>query len=92
MPREALHREVAEETGLAIDVGEISAIFPMENGAGERVGIVLAFQAQPAGAAVEVKAQDDVSEAGWFGPSQIPPDLAFDSTQTLIAEWARNER
>jgi len=92
MPTEALHREVAEETGLAIDVGEMSAIFPMENGAGERVGIVLAFQAKPAGTDVEVCAQDDVSEAGWFGPDQIPPELAFDSTQTLIAEWARNER
>jgi 8-oxo-dGTP diphosphatase len=91
MPTEALHREVAEETGLAIDVGRISAIFPMENGAGQRVGIVLAFQATPAGTDVEVCAQDDVSEAGWFGPNQIPSDLAFDSTQTLIAEWARKK-
>lgn len=88
MPREALRREVDEEVGLSIEVGEMSAIFPMENGVGERVGIVLAFQAKPTGTSVEVCAQDDVSEAGWFGPEQIPPDLAFDSTKTLIAEWA----
>lgn len=92
MPTEAVQREVDEEVGLAIDVGEMSAIFPMENGAGKRVGIVLAFRATPSGPHRQVHAQDDVSEAGWFGPRQIPPDLAFDSTKTLIAEWARNEQ
>ncbi len=91
MPAEALQREVDEEVGLAIDVGEMSAIFPMENGAGKRVGIVLAFRAKPSGSNRQVHPQDDVSEAGWFGPRQIPPDLAFDSTKTLIAEWTRNE-
>lgn len=90
MPTEALQREVDEEVGLAIDVGEMSAIFPMENGAGKRVGIVLAFRAKPSGPNRQVYAQDDVSEVNWFGPRQIPPDLAFDSTKTLIAEWARN--
>ena len=91
MPAEALQREVSEEVGLAIDVDEMIAIFPMQNGAGQRVGLVLAFRAQPSGPHRQVYAQDDVSEAGWFGPRQIPPDLAFDSTKTLIAEWARSE-
>lgn len=90
MPAEALRREILEETGLAVHVGEMIAIFPMENGAGERVGIVLAFRATPAGPDTTVHAQDDVSEAAWFAPAQIPAGLAFASTQTLIAEWARN--
>lgn len=87
MPAEALRREVDEEVGLAIDVGEMLAIFPMENGEGRRVGIVLAFQARPAGGAVDLSAQDDVSEAGWFGPRRIPAGLAFESTKQLIAAW-----
>ncbi len=88
MPDEAVRREVREEVGLAIDVGALIAIFPMENGAGRRTGIVLAYTAAVVGANLHVQAEDDVSEAGWFGPKEIPNNLAFDSTKTLIAEWA----
>jgi hypothetical protein len=30
---------------------------------------------------------DDVCEAAWFGVDEIPEDLAFESTQTLLAQW-----
>lgn len=89
MPGQALEREVAEEVGLPVRTGEMLAVFPMENGEGERVGIVLAYAALPARNSIELSAQDDVSEAGWFTSEQIPAELAFESTQTLIAEWAR---
>lgn len=89
MPGEALEREVAEEVGLHVHAGRLLAIFPMESSQGDRNGIVLAYEARPAGQSTALVAQDDVSEAGWFAPSQLPPDLAFESTQTLIAEWAR---
>lgn len=87
MPGEALQREVAEEVGLAVNVGEMLAIFPMENGEGKRTGIVLAYRAVAVGTNLQVHPQDDVSEAGWFGPAQLPGNLAFDSTKTLITEW-----
>jgi len=92
MPAEALRREVLEEVGLDVAAGEMLAIFPMQNGDGQRVGIVLAFQAYATGPDTHLHAQDDVSEAGWFGPRQIPHDLAFDSTKMLIATWVHNEQ
>ena len=35
----------------------------------------------------EQGANDDVAAAGWFAPDEIPPDLAFASTKSLIARW-----
>lgn len=87
MPGEALQREVAEEVGLAINVGALAAIFPMQNGEGQRTGIVLAFWGALAGADRSLFPQDDVSDAGWFAPDQIPNGLAFESTKSLIADW-----
>lgn len=87
MPVEALQREVAEEVGLAIEVGALAAIFPMQNGEDQRTGIVLAFRATPTAGSRALVAQDDVSDASWFAQNQIPDRLAFDSTKTLIADW-----
>jgi hypothetical protein len=34
-----------------------------------------------------LRCDDDVSAAGWFTPSTLPNNLAFESTQRLIEEW-----
>lgn len=65
---EAVRREVAEETGLAVDVGEVVW-------AGESIGpgtppawhyVLVDFVAHATGG--EARAGDDAAELGWFDP------------------------
>lgn len=89
MPQDALRRELREEVNLAIRVTELLTIFPMITNRGmESPGIVLAFQAEVADqAATTLICDDDVCAAGWFGPQELPTNLAFTSTRQLLAEW-----
>lgn len=87
MPVDALCREVREETGLEVAVGDLLEIFPMVSRGSASLGIVLAFAAQPQGDLSVLAGDDDVDEAAWFGPHELPAELAFDSTKQLLAKW-----
>ena len=87
MPEEALRRELLEEVGLKAAIGELIDIFPMAGDEGARVGIVLAFRAEPRASAAIPYAADDAQDAGWFRAEEIPADLAFESTRTLLEGW-----
>lgn len=87
MPVAALRREVREETGLDVTVGNLLEIFPMVNRGGASLGIVLAFDAHPQGDLSVLAGDDDVDAAAWFGPQDLPAELAFDSTKQLLAKW-----
>ncbi len=87
MPVAALRREVREETGLEVTVGALLEIFPMVNRGGASLGIVLAFDAHPQGDLAALAGDDDVDEAAWFSPHDLPAELAFDSTKQLLARW-----
>ncbi len=88
MPAEALRRELLEEVGLAVEVQDLVGIYPLINYAGERVGIVLAFRARPQGDTRLHPGTDDVAESGWFTASELPEDLAFESTRDLLKDFA----
>jgi ADP-ribose pyrophosphatase YjhB (NUDIX family) len=93
MPAEALERELYEEVGLEVEVSELLDIFPMAGPGVFNSGIVLAYRAE-----VErdnppiLQCDDDVCEAAWFTVDEIPTDLAFESTLTLLAQWREAER
>lgn len=87
LPEAALCREVREEAGIDIAVGELLEIFPMVNGGGRSLGFVLAFQARPLDPIVKPIACDDADAAVWFSAKEVPTALAFDSTQRLLACW-----
>lgn len=88
MPEAALQRELLEEVGLSIKISTLLAIFPMIVTSGRSQGIVLAYQAVPAHAhQTTLLCDDDVCEAGWFTPANLPAELAFESTHTLLAQW-----
>lgn len=85
LPEEALVREVAEETGLEVMVRGLQDIVPLA-GWGEQRGILLLYLAEPVSG--RLAARDDVSEARWFEPWEIPwNDLAFESTVTFLRNW-----
>lgn len=94
LPEEAVQRELLEEVGLPITVERLAGVYPMwvpDQGSTINKGIVLAFYATPQkGTASQIKADDDVDDAGWFSVDTIPETLAFISTRQLLAEWKQS--
>ncbi|MCX7669721.1 MAG: NUDIX domain-containing protein, partial [Anaerolineae bacterium] len=75
LPEEAVTREIAEETGIAIEVLGLLRIAAL-GGWHERRGILLIYRGRPVGGTL--RARDDVSEARWFAADEIPwAELAF---------------
>jgi ADP-ribose pyrophosphatase YjhB (NUDIX family) len=84
-PLDGLRRELREETGLEIEVGELLGIWldPYDG----RTILSLTWLARPAGG-VECAA-DDVAELAWFGVDELPPDeqIAFPGQVAALALW-----
>ncbi len=85
-PRPALQREVAEETGLHVEVGRILDIFPLSDP--RKQGVFLLFEARYVGG--QLQAGDDVSEVRWFTWDEIPwSELAFPQMRAWLAAALR---
>lgn len=88
MPEAALRRELQEEVGLAVGALELLDVFPMLDGQQQNRGIVLVYQGEPApGTREPLAGADDVWEAAWFRADDLPQDLAFESTVSLLQRW-----
>jgi ADP-ribose pyrophosphatase YjhB (NUDIX family) len=93
MPAEALQRELQEEVNLRVRVLQLLDIFPMAVRSGRRQGIVLAFHAEPEDAQqIDLCCDAEVSDARWFATDELPINLAFESTHTLLAQWRETAR
>jgi ADP-ribose pyrophosphatase YjhB (NUDIX family) len=88
LPEEALAREVAEETGVAVRVLRLGGVAPLAGWA-ERRGILLLYRAEPVGG--ELAPGDDVSDARWFTRDELPwGELAFESTTEFAQSWVES--
>ena len=86
LPLDGVRRELREETGLEIEVGEFlgAALEPYDRW----TVLILAWAATaPAG---EPAAADDVAELRWFAPDELPraEEFAFRSHAERLARWA----
>jgi ADP-ribose pyrophosphatase YjhB (NUDIX family) len=85
--REATMREAREETGLAVEVGEMLGVYERvirDEDARVRYHYVLIdFLCRPV--AGELKAASDAVEAGWFSRAELPAlNLAFDANDVVL--------
>jgi ADP-ribose pyrophosphatase YjhB (NUDIX family) len=83
-PVQCAIREIKEETGLDI---EVTQLFGVDKGGDDpRAQVVLIiFLAKRVGG--ELQAGDDASEAGLFGPRELPADIAFSTHRRAIAKF-----
>ncbi len=82
-PRRAAERECLEETGLTVCAqGVVDVIAGREHPHG--ASIVIVYRAVLLEG--DLRPADDVDEARFFGPQEIPP-LAFAATRDVVSAW-----
>lgn len=87
-PRDAARRELLEETGLEVEVGELIGVYPDRYGDDGVCTLNLFYAARVIGG--EQRPADDVSEIGWFAPEQIDlGQIAFTNGREAIAATVR---
>jgi ADP-ribose pyrophosphatase YjhB (NUDIX family) len=82
-PARAAEREALEETGLAVRVTGLLDVYARQR-ATDGSDILIVYLAQVTGG--QLRPGDDAEAAGYFDPESLP-ELAFDSTASIIARW-----
>ncbi len=82
---DAAVRELAEETGLEVELTGLFGVFPFGD-ATTGCGTMVLYRGRVVGG--QLIAGDDTDEVGYFAPDALPP-IAFDSNQAALAQWIR---
>jgi len=77
-------RECREETGLEVTITDLVDVysFGVESA---RTGVLIVYAARVIGGTL--LAGDDASEARFFGPLELPDDIAFSTHRRALADW-----
>jgi ADP-ribose pyrophosphatase YjhB (NUDIX family) len=84
---EAVRRELREETGLEIAVGEVLAIVPDTYGEEGTATLNVFYLARVVGG--DPAPASDVSELAWLAPAELPGagQIAFRCVAEVLAQW-----
>ena len=81
---EAAVRETWEEAHLRVEVDELLDAFSY--GSEQNRGVLLIYTASVQSG--ELAAGDDATDAGWFGPDELP-EIAFRTHREVLRQWRR---
>jgi ADP-ribose pyrophosphatase YjhB (NUDIX family) len=84
--REAAAREALEETGVAVEIGEVLQV-TVNRHQPDLPTVGIWFSARRLDPRAEPQAGDDAVAAGWFDPA-APPPLAFPTDHPVLAKLA----
>ena len=82
-PGTGLRREVVEETGLEVEVGDLFGTWLQAHG--ERTVLCLIYKARVLGGTE--RAADDVTELGWFARDRLPADVGPSAFAEALSAW-----
>jgi ADP-ribose pyrophosphatase YjhB (NUDIX family) len=93
-PAGGLRRELLEETGLTIEIGDFVGMFTDRYGDGPGATAVLILMWEATITDGEPRAADDVSELRWFARDALPAEneLAFRWLGPALRSWASHSR
>ena len=86
-PLDGLRREFREETGLDVEPVEWFGAYVDPYDAGFVLGLTWIVEADG-----EPAAADDIEELAWFGPDELPEEMAFASQNEVLRLWAGRSR
>ena len=87
-PQDAAQREVHEETGLEVEITRLVGVEGGSNNTG--ASIVIIYEARVLNGIAHPL--DDADAVLWVAADDPLPDLAFESTRTMISKWIAHQR
>jgi len=88
-PEKAALRECREETGLDVRLTSLLDVYHYQSDF-RGSGILIIYQAEVVGG--DLRPGDDASEARFFGPDQLPQEVAFASNRETLRQWQQRVR
>jgi ADP-ribose pyrophosphatase YjhB (NUDIX family) len=82
-PQQAARRECREESGFEVEITGLVDVFYYEDYRGS--GILIMYKGKVLGGHATPDGESE--EVGFFGPDELPQDIAFDSNIKTLAAW-----
>jgi 8-oxo-dGTP diphosphatase len=86
-PQDCALREVREETGLTVELHRMLSVEIDAYGASYYT-LNIYYVATPTGG--DERPADDVDQLRWFGPDELPTNLAFAHAHRVLAAWTQS--
>jgi 8-oxo-dGTP diphosphatase len=89
-PEAGAMREVSEETGLLVRTTRFQGIFMDTYGENSsEYTLNIYYRAEIIAGVPEPRT--DAVEIGWFGPHELPEEIAFEHARAALSQWALEE-